>query len=242
MAKIEYEPQSEVIESSRAISQLLGELKALQGPVAVQIDGCDKQLISQVLHVDEKRGLFTIDAFPSDLISGCHFGVDLSFNGWINGALIRFRTSMVVDTRLDGDNILIPFPVRAYYFQRRRHYRVDAIADSGTCQPHKVVLRCGERHQAAGRLNNISEGGIDFYLLRCNETIAPHQKIDLCEVHLFDEVIGYPIDVRHVSHKKDIHRIHARFLIPDKKEKHRLAKPVRAFERHLIQEHRTHVV
>lgn len=232
---IHYESQAEVIESPSAIERLLVGLKVEQGPITVRIDGCKKSLVSQILAVDPSHHQLSIDAFSHEQLVGCLFGVNLSITGWSHGARVQFRAAILPDSRLDGEQILLPFPQRISFFQRRQDYRVETNWEAHKHQPYKVVVSCTVGQQVTGRLNNISAGGLDFYLRRCSEAIVPQQTIECCEIHLYEQVITHAIEVRRVSSlTKDIQRIHARFVVKDLQDKQALTRSVRAFERHLI--------
>jgi len=132
--------------------------------VTVRLPGLDTDYNSTVLELDRDRGEFLLDElYPEDGHWRLQQLRELRLYAQMDSAELVF-TSTVRDLGEEGGLVYyrVRLPERVSYYQRRQYHRVDAdrVVDV------EVRLDDGstDREPLAGRLHDLSEGGISFWL------------------------------------------------------------------------------
>ena len=229
---------SETITAAHHIEALIQRVISERLFVTVRLPGLDTDYTSTVLELDRDRGEFLLDQlFPEEGHRRLQQLRELRLFARMDNADLVL-TSTVRDLGEEGGLVYyrVRLPERVYYDQRRQFHRVDAdrvaeievLLDDGS----------GESEPLTGRLHDLSEGGISFWLEPgAAERVQAPWKVPYCQIRFpGDEPLVCAIEVRNLRYDegRGAYIAGGRFLFSDPRMRQRIARLVASVERQLL--------
>lgn len=236
----EGEAPEEAITAPARVEALLQRIIAERLFVTVRLPGFDTSYNSTILELDRARGELLLDElYPEDGHVRLQQLRELRVHARLDGAALTFNSTLRDVGQEGGLNYYrIRIPERVDYYQRRRFHRVDAdqVADVEV----KLMGEGAGEVPVTGRLHDISEGGISFWLdATAARALRTPWKVPHCEIRIPEtEPLACAIEVRNVRDEEgqDEHIVGARFLFADPRMRQRVARLVAAIERQLLRQ------
>ncbi len=225
-----YQPQVERITGRTEIVRLLEQLIRRKVLLSLRIEGGDAYYASILLGLDGHPVYLQLDEIPSGPGNpDVKQSTRLEVSGRLTGAQFGFRTEVVaVEHRADGRLYHTVFPELLTYLQRRKSFRVGVERE----QRIPVTLALGDRLPCVGALHDISLGGLSVRWPLEPKACKRLDPVPHCTIHIPGErAISCKAQVCDVRQEADAWVVGLRFVSPDHRLRHRVARFVFALER-----------
>lgn len=244
MADISPSPPAEVdtsgaIDDPEEVCRLLVRLRRMRNLLTIRPADSPREFTSMLLSMDLARRYLVLDApRPRPPGGPLQAGLRLYVQSQLDGAALVMvtRIDSLIGNTSDDDpadaSLMVDWPTRLSYFERRRDYRVTVPATL-VASPARLIL---DKHARPARLLDISASGAALLLSREDLPLQEGDEID-CVLPLPERDLKLPLTVCTVSKGRDGQRIGGTLRVSAPRDAELLQRSVTAIERWWLQRH-----
>lgn len=230
---------SGVVDDPEEVCRLLVRLRRMRNLLSLRAADSPRELTSMLLSMDLSRRYLVLDApRPRPPDGALQPGTRLYIHSQLDGAALIMTTRLdsLIGNTSDDDpadaSLMVEWPSRLSYHERRRDYRVTVPA-TFIQTPARLLIA---EHARPARLLDISASGAALLLSAEALPLAIGDEVD-CVLPLPERDLRLPLTVSEIRKGRDGQRIGGRLTITGPQDAELLQRSVTAIERWWLQRH-----
>jgi len=225
-----------LVEDPQEAARLLVRLRRMRNVITLRAAQSPREFSSMLLSLDLTHRYLVLDApRPRPQPADFRPGTKVYGRSHVDGAALIFVAqldSLIAADDTGDDNLVLDWPSRVSYYQRRRDYRV-SVPSTLVQTPARLLI---DERAINARLLDLSTGGLAIMLAEGSTTIAPDTTVE-CVLPLPERDLKVPFRVTAVTSTRDGVRISGELTLEDSRSRELIQRTVTTLERWWLQHH-----
>lgn len=225
-----------LVEDPQEAARLLVRLRRMRNVITLRAAQSPREFSSILLSLDLTHRYLVLDApRPRPQPTDFRPGTKVYARSHVDGAALVFiaqLNSFIAADDTGDDNLVLEWPTRVSYYQRRRDYRV-SVPSTVVQTPARLLI---DERVVNARLLDLSTAGIAILLADASTSIAADTTVE-CILPLPERDLKVPLRITAVTTTRDGVRISGELHLEDSRSRELIQRTVTTLERWWLQHH-----